>query len=112
MANVGEGVIDIITFPFELWQERLSKSVNIVGCRKPYPEGYLNCTMLENEAKLMLCTKKKVKLDMTYEQVVYLKFIGLKVTRTGNIFENKGYEIKQVEINIKNPGFSSKIWIP
>ena len=94
MANVGEGVIDIITFPFELWQERLSKSVNIVGCRKPYPEGYLNCTMLEKEAKLMLCMKKKVNLGMTYEQVVYLKFIDLKETQTGNIFENKGYEIK------------------
>ena len=40
MANLVEGVIDIITFPFELWQQRLSKSVNIVRCRKPYPEGY------------------------------------------------------------------------
>ena len=38
--------------------------------------------------------EKKVNLDMTYEQVVYLKFIDLKETQTGNIFENKGYEIK------------------
>ena len=65
MANVGKGVIDIITFPFELWQERLSKSVNIAGCRKPYPEGYLKCTMLEKEAKLRLGIKKKINSGMT-----------------------------------------------
>ena len=42
----------------------------------------------------MLCMKKKVNQGMTYEQVVYLKIIDLKKTQTGNIFENKGYEIK------------------